>query len=269
MSITYKTKEDIARICESGAILGAILEDTAKRVSPGVDTLDLDAYAENCIRSAGGAPAFKGYRHGGAGGAYPATLCVSVNDVVVHGIPQKGVVLQEGDIVSLDIGMQWPVGKSKIRGVFTDTALSVPVGKISKDDTLLLERTYAALLVGIKAAQLGKSVANIGKKIEQNLEPFSYGIVRDLCGHGVGYAVHEEPNVPNYFEPYLQNIKLVSGLVIAIEPMITRGTYRVVTDADSWTIRTADGSRAAHFEHTIIITPDGPIVATKRPNESF
>lgn len=262
-----KTDEALITIREGGKLLGQILEKVAGVVRPGITTLALSDLAEKLIREAGGRPSFLGYKISAHGTAYPAGLCVSVNDEVVHGIPRAKRVLQDGDVVGLDIGMEWPYNKNK-NGFYTDTAVSVAVGKISKEDSALMSATYAALLAGIQAAAPHKTVADISRAIESVLKPYGYGIVRDLVGHGVGYAVHEDPPVPNFVDKRLSPVLLVPGMVLALEPMVNRGGGAVETAADGWTVRTRDHSRSAHFEHTIIITDSGADIVTLRPLEA-
>ncbi|MCX6781255.1 MAG: type I methionyl aminopeptidase [Candidatus Magasanikbacteria bacterium] len=213
-----KSEEAIAKIREGGKLLGEILEKVSLIVKPGLSTKALDEFAEALIIAAGGRPAFLGYKISSQIPSYPATLCVSVNDEVVHGIPRADHLLKEGDIVGLDIGMEWPYKKGGPAGFYTDTAMTVPVGKISKEDELLLERTRGALFAGIAAAKAGGDVRDISRATENYLKPFGYGIVEDLVGHGVGYAVHEEPQVPNYLHRRAQSVPLVPNMVLALEP---------------------------------------------------
>ncbi len=263
-----KTKTDISAILEGGAILGEILEYLGTLVKPGVTGLDIDTEAEARIRAAGGVPAFKGYGEGG-NGPFPGTICFSINDEVVHGIPTAKKVIKAGDVVKVDIGMEYGSrsGKDKGRGYFTDTAITVIAGKADEPTKQLLVDTYDSLMLGIAAAQSGNTILDISTAIEGYLKPKKYGIVRDLVGHGVGYEVHEDPRVPNYIDKTLGSWKLEPGLVIAIEPMVTMGDWRVRLAKDGWGIVTKDGSMSAQFEHTVVITKDGPVIATKRPSE--
>lgn len=254
--------------------MGEILEKLAGMIKPGVSAWDIDVEAERMIVEAGGKPAFKGYRGRRSDPPFPSTVCFSINEELVHGIARKDKLVKDGDIVSLDIGMQWPRNKKQeIRnknsdGFFTDTALTVAVGKIPKEVQKLMEVTRESLEVGIRAAQVGKTVADIGRAIEQYVhKQGKYGIVRDLVGHGVGHAVHEEPRVPNYYDADLETWILQPGVVIAIEPMITLGSHDVSVARDGWTIYTVDKSLNAHFEHTIVISEKGPVVVTRRPGE--
>lgn len=285
-----KSKQDITNLKKSGAIMGEILAELAKRCRPGMSSWEIDRVAEEMIIKAGGRPAFKGYQTTAASYPFPSTICASFNEELVHGIPRHERVLKDGDIFSIDIGMEWPafasstssvrprahgrevgasMGKARAgQGVITDTAITVAVGSISDEAQKLLAVTKQALEEGIKAAQPGNSVASIGKAIETYVKSQGkYGIVRDLVGHGVGHNVHEDPYIPNYYDRALEAVKLEPGMVIAIEPMISLGGHKVVTMADGWTIKTADNSPSAHFEHTIIITKRGNVVATRRPDE--
>lgn len=258
-----KKPDEIEKILEGGKIMGEILEYLGSLVRPGLSAAELDAIAEKMIIKAGGRPAFKGYKTRFNEPAFPSTICASVNHELVHGIAHKQKMLKDGDIFSIDIGMEYPAKN----GFYTDTAITVPVGAIEKKVQDLLDATYDALMIGIHAARAGNTVADIGAAIEQYIVPKEYGIVRDLVGHGVGHAVHEEPRVPNFYDKEMEAWVLKPGVVIAIEPMITLGSYEVETEADDWTISTIDRSLNAHFEHTIIITEDGPMIATKRPSE--
>lgn len=254
MTVIIKTPEQIKLIREGGKILADVLKKVSKKVAPGVSTYELDKYAYDFIKEEGGTPAFLNYRPEGAPKAFPATICISVNNEVVHGIPTKTRILKEGDIVSLDLGL-------KYKGLFTDHAVTVPVGKISKKDQELLNDTKKALEIGIWAAKGGATVGNIGHAIESFVNR-KYGIVRELSGHGVGVKIHEDPYVPNYGKKG-KGQKLIPGMIIAIEPMLNIGKDHIVNADDDWTIKTADGTRSAHFEHTILITEGDAEVLTK------
>ncbi len=247
-----KSKKEIEIIREGGVILNKILRKTAALVKPGVSTSELDKFAEKEIIAAGGRPSFKNY--GEDGNFFPASLCTSVNDVVVHGIPSKKAILKEGDIIGLDIGMQY-------KGLFTDTAITVVVGEVSKDIQKLLDVTQQALAAGIKAAKFGNRIGDISAAVEKVAELGDYGVVRDLVGHGVGYDVHEAPQVPNYGKAGT-GMELVEGMVLAIEPMFNLGGYKVVFEDDGWTISTFDGKPSAHFEHTVVVTKKGGDILT-------
>lgn len=255
--------------------MGEILRDLEKMIKPGMTGLEIDQKAESMILDAGGVPAFKGYRGRKSDPPFPTTICFSMNQELVHGIASADKIIKDGDLVSIDIGMRWPVtghktSDQKYDGYFTDTALTVSVGKVSAEDKKLLLVTKQALEIGIKTCQSGNTVGDIGKAIQAYVESQgNYGIVRDLVGHGVGHAVHEDPRVPNYYDKSLDKWILRPGVVIAIEPMIALGHHSVEVGFDGWTIEMADKSRCAHFEHTIVITKDGPIVATRRPGEKI
>lgn len=259
-----KTRDEINQIIQGGKIVGRILETLEKTAKAGMSTYEVDKLAEELILEAGGIPAFKNYKNHPKDTAFPCTICASVNDELVHGIARKDVVLKDGDIFKIDIGMQYP----KNNGYFTDTAVTVAIGTVDPKAAELMRVTKASLEEGIKAARPGNSVADIGKAIERYIKSQgNYGIVRDLVGHGVGHEVHEEPRVPNYYDKHLEKFKLRAGMVIAIEPMVALGGWGVETGDDGWTIVMGDGSQCAHYEHTVIITDRGPIVATRRPGE--
>jgi methionyl aminopeptidase len=254
MSVIIKTPKEIEIIREGGKILAKVLAQTAKKVLPGISTYELDKYAFDLIKKEGGTPAFLNYKPEGAPSAFPSTICISVNNEIVHGIPLKSRILKEGDIVSLDLGL-------KYKGLFTDHAVTVPVGKISAKDKQLIEDTRKALEIGIWAARGGATVGDIGYAIESFVNK-RYGIVRELAGHGVGKEIHEDPYIPNYGKVG-KGQKLIPGMIVAIEPMLNIGKDYIVTDDDNWTIKTADGTRSAHFEHTILITEGDAEVLTK------
>ncbi len=262
MSLTKKPDE-LKLIQEGGQRIGAILEKLAKMAAPGVTLAQLDTEAERLIIEAGGVPSFKGYKARTGDTPFPSTICACVNEELVHAPGNRARALGASDILSIDIGMRWPAEN----GFFTDTALTVPLGPVKKEVELLLERTQKALEIGMAKVRPGKSVADIGRAIENYLKPFGYGIVRALVGHGVGYKVHEPPQVPNYYQKALENVKIESGMVLALEPMVTLGTHEVKTLDDGWTIVPADDSLCAHFEHTVIATDGDPMVVTRRPDE--
>jgi methionyl aminopeptidase len=219
-------------------------------VQPGISTGELDRFAESRCKDLGVKPAFKGY-HG-----FPACVCISVNDEVVHGIPSKKRVLQAGDIVGMDFGVIYD-------GWFGDSARTVPVGNVSKEALDLMARTEESLRRGIDQARAGNRIFDIGHAIQNYVEGFGYGVVREFVGHGIGRALHEEPQVPN-FGPRGKGLALKEGMVLAIEPMINAGSHEVRVLSDGWTAVTADRSLSAHFEHTVAITPEGPRVLTER-----
>jgi methionyl aminopeptidase len=244
----FKEQQEISDLRTSGKISAQALRHVATLVRSGVTTQALNDAAEEFIRSHGGRPTFLGF-HG-----YPASICISVNEEVVHGIPSPTTILKTGDIVSLDIGVDY-------HGAFSDHAITVGVGTISDEAQALLDATAVSLKKGIAAARFGNRVGDIGHAVDSFLAPQGYGVVRQLCGHGVGRAVHEPPEIPNYGRPHT-GPKLALGQVIAIEPMVTLGSWEVDTLDDGWTIVSSDGSLAAHFEHTIMITQDGPEIIT-------
>lgn len=247
-----KTENEIAFIAEGGQLLGQILQRTAKLVRPGISTYELNEFAEREILKTGGKPSFVGY--GSKKNPFPAGLCTSINDAVVHGIPSEKDILEEGDLVGLDIGMQY-------KGFFTDTAITVPVGKISTQAQKLMETTRQCLVNAIAVAKPGNTTGDIGYAIQTLAESAGFSVVTDLVGHGVGYAVHEDPAVPCYGEPG-SGEKLYEGMVIAIEPMVCEKLPKIYFDSDGWTIRTSDGGLASHFEHTVVITKTGAKVLT-------
>ncbi|MDP9248926.1 MAG: type I methionyl aminopeptidase [bacterium] len=261
MGIIIKTPAEIEIIREGGRRLATVLYKVRDRIASGISTKDLDIYAEKLIREMGDEPAFLGYRPEGARIPFPATLCISVNDEVVHGIPRKSRILKEGDLVSIDLGI-------KHKGFFTDMALTAPVGKVSDAEMKLLAATEESLHEGIKAARAGSTVGDIGYAIEsfvkaqQKEQGYKYGIVEVLAGHGVGYKIHEDPFIPN-FGKRGKGAKLVPGMVVALEPMLNLGTKEVTMDDDEYTFRTADGKKSAHFEHTILITEGEPEILTQ------
>lgn len=254
MTVIIKTQKQINDIREGGKILAKVLAKVAKKVAPGISTYDIDQYAYKIIKDGGDEPAFLNYRPIGAPKAFPASICISVNNEIVHAIPSKTRILKEGDIVSLDLGI-------KHKGLFTDHAVTVPVGKISKKDQQLLDATKKALEIGIWAAQGGATVGDIGHAIESFVNR-KYGIVRELAGHGVGVKLHEDPYIPNYGKKG-KGQKLIPGMIVAIEPMLNIGKDDIVVGDDTWAIKTADGTRSAHFEHTILITEGDAEILTK------
>ncbi len=254
--ITIKTKEEIEILAEGGKRLAFILQKLAKMVAPGVSTKELDTCAQELALAGGDTPSFLHYQPDGAKRPYPASLCVSLNDEVVHGIPnEKSRKLKDGDIVSLDMGIVH-------KGLITDSAVTVIVGKGDAQARKLLKVTRDALQKGIEAARGGNRVGDIGNAIETFVAPHGFSHAEGLAGHGVGYAVHEDPYVPNTGKAG-EGVVLKAGMVIAIEPMLNEGTGKIKLDQDGYTFRTRDGKRSAHFEHTIVITDGEPIVLTK------
>ncbi len=244
-----KSPREIEIMARGGKILRTTLEHMRAAVRPGITTFEIDALAEAFIRShAGAEPAFKGLY------GFPGSVCISINEEVVHGIPSKKRVLNEGDIVSLDFGV-------KLDGMYTDSAITVPVGQVDETTQRLLDITERSLAAGIAAATPDNHVGDIGAAIQSLVEAEGFSIVRELVGHGVGFSPHEEMQIPNYGKPK-RGKKLVAGLTIAIEPMVNVGTAKTRTLADKWTVVTADAKRSAHFEHTVAILEDGPRVLT-------
>ena len=239
MGIIIKSDREIAIMRRAGRILGTVLEELKLRLKAGMKTAELDALAEEMLRKMGAEPSFKGYR------GFPASLCVSVNEEIVHGIPGARV-LREGDLVSLDIG-------DVLDGFQADAAVSVGVGKIADETRALIEATEAALAAGIAAAKNGKRLGDIGAAVQTLAEGRGYSLVREYAGHGIGRDMHEEPSVPNYGRPG-SGVLLKKGMTLALEPMLNMGTWRTKVGADAWTVSTADGKLSAHAEHTIAIT---------------
>jgi len=250
--ILIKSKKEIDYIRESCRIVAETLQLLKANVKPGITTLELDKIAEDYIRSNNGLPAFKGYSQGGAPG-FPGSICSSVDDEVVHGIPSSRT-LKVGEIVSLDIGVLK-------NGFFGDAALTVAVGNISDDKTKLMEVTERSLQLGIEQAIAGNKVHDISNAVQVYVEANGFSIVRDLCGHGVGKFLHEDPSIPNFGRKGT-GPKLKNGMTLAIEPMVNAGKYDVIAAKDGWTIITADGSTSAHFEHTILINNNLPEILT-------
>jgi methionyl aminopeptidase len=247
-----KSAREIEIMRRSGKITSSVLAELLRSVRPGMTLREVDRMAERGIRERGGIPTFKGY-HG-----FPASICASVNEVVVHGIPGDRI-LAEGDILSIDIG-------TTFEGYVSDSAATVPVGNVSAAAERLMRVTQECLMLGIAQMQKGNRLSDIGHAVQQHAERNGYGVVRALVGHGVGKQMHEEPQVPNWGEAG-RGITLKPGLVLAIEPMITEGDYDVETLGDGWTVVTADGKLAAHFEHTIALTEDGPRILTLREHD--
>jgi methionyl aminopeptidase len=247
--IQLKSTREIDLMAAGGKILAATVQMLRREVRPGMSTLDLDAIAEAFIRSHRGAtPAFKGLY------GFPGTLCTSINNEIVHGIPSKKRVLNDGDIISIDVGVGF-------EGYFTDSATTVPVGSVDDETRRLLDVTERSLAAGIAAAVPGNHLGDIGAAVQGVVEAAGFSVVRDLVGHGIGVEFHEEPQVPNYGKPK-RGLKLVPGLTLAIEPMVNIGGPTTRTLSDKWTIVTVDGSRSAHFEHTVAITESGHRVLT-------
>lgn len=247
--VTLKTPQELALMREAGRIVARALALVQREAKPGVSTAALDRMAEDLIRSANAVPSFKGY-HG-----FPATLCTSINDEIVHGIPSETRVLRQGDVLKIDCGAIY-------KGWHGDSAISVVVGKGKNSAVRLVDATCEALVRGIAAIRPGGRVTDIGDAVESYARSQGYQVVREYCGHGIGRLLHEEPAVPNY-GPAGEGPRLNPGLVLAIEPMLNAGTWRTSPQPDGWTVKTFDGKLSAHFEHTVAITEEGPLILTQ------
>ena len=234
----------------AGRLVGEVLTELAQKVVPGISTAELDEAAERRITAAGATPAFKGY-HG-----YPATICASINDEVIHGIPSGRRVLREGDIISIDVG-------ASLDGYYGDSAITLPVGHVTEEAATLLRVTEDALLKAIDQVRPGGRVSDVSHAVQQHVEAFGFSVVREFVGHGIGQQMHEEPQVPNYGEPG-RGPRLAEGMVLAIEPMVNAGKPAVKVLSDGWTAVTRDKSLSAHFEHTVAVTADAPWILTSR-----
>lgn len=247
-------KNKLVNFLKSGEILNESLTETANAVKPGVTLMALNDIAEESIRKKGGRPSFLNYSSDGSKN-FPASLCISVNDAVVHGIPKSGVSLRDGDIVSLDLGVEFG-------GMYTDMALTIIVGKAkNRSDSNLIEATRKSLYEAITCSQQGSRIGDIGNAIEETANKYGFCVVKSLVGHGIGESPHQDPQVPNYGKKGTGEV-LCEGMALAIEPMLVNGTAEVYTDADGWTVRTRNGKNSAHFEKTILITKGEPIIVT-------
>ena len=254
--MSIKSRNEIAIMQEGGRKHAQILSELKSLIAPGVSTLILEETAVALIKASGGKPAFLGYKPTGARRVFPAALCVSINNEIVHGIPNEAErILKEGDVVSLDLGFSY-------KDLITDAAVTVPCGAVDDEGRELIQATREALEAGIRAALPGNHIGDIGAAISAVVKKTKFSLAKDLAGHGVGYSVHEEPYVPNVGEKG-EGVKLLPGMVIAIEPMINAGSRDIRVLRDGYTIVTKDGSRSAHFEHTVAITEDGNIVLTQ------
>ena len=248
-----KTNNEIKIMREANRIIAVILTEIEEKIKPGVSTYELDLWAEERILGLNAKPGFKGYLYGNR--MFPATLCTSINEEVVHGIPSKTRLLKEGDIIGIDVGCIY-------KGFYGDGAYTYAVGKVSDEAEHLMDTCEKALYAGIEKATKGNRVSDISIAIDRFVSPKGYGIVRDLTGHGVGRNLHEEPQILNY-DDGKKGRKLKENMTLAIEPMINSGTYKVRTLNDNWTVVTEDGGLSAHYEHTIAITPNGPEILTR------
>jgi len=243
MEIILRLPDEIEKARASNRIVAEVLSRLRERIKPGVKTKDLDKFAEEIAEKRGAQPAFKGYR------GYPHSLCISINEEVVHGMPSKRV-LQEGDIVSLDFGIYY-------QGFYGDSAITLPVGKVSEKALRLMQVTERSLYAGIEQARAGNRLGDISAAVQTVVEDAGFSVVRDFVGHGIGRNLHEEPQIPNFGKKG-RGIELKSGMILAIEPMVNEGEYKVRVLADGWTVVTRDGSLSAHFEHSVVITDNGP-----------
>ena len=246
--ISLKSPKELEQLGQSGKILAAVMRQIEKSIRPGITTLDIDRLSEELIFKNNATAAFKGYK------GFPATACVSINEEVVHGIPSPRVIL-EGDIISIDLGVNY-------QGYFSDMAVTLPVGKVDQKKKKLIEVTKRSLDLGIKQARVGNNLTDISHSIQSFVEAQGFSVVRQFVGHGIGAALHEDPEVPNFETPGAGTI-LKSGMVLAIEPMINMGTWECFILGNGWTAVTKDGAASAHFEHTVAITDKGPVILTR------
>ena len=246
--VVLKTSRELKAMRDAGRISSQALKLAGEAVEPGVSTLEIDRIVRKYIEGQGATPSFLNY------GGFPASACISVNDVVIHGIPRKHQILKQGDIVSIDVGAFY-------EGFHGDNAWTFPCGEVSKEAQDLMDVTRESLFEGINAARPGNRLGDIGSAVQRYVEARGYSVVRDFVGHGVGAELHEDPSVPNYGTPG-RGVRLLPGMTIAIEPMVNQGVHTVETLSDNWSVVTSDGKLSAHFEHTMAITPDGPVILT-------
>ena len=246
--VVLKTSRELKAMREAGRISANALKLAGEAVEPGITTWEIDEIVRKYIEGQGAVPSFLGY------GGFPASVCISVNNVVIHGIPRKNQILKQGDIVSIDVGAFY-------EGFHGDNAWTFPCGEVSKEAQALMDVTRESLFKGINAARPGNRLGDIGSAVQRYVEARGYSVVRDFVGHGVGAELHEDPSVPNYGTPG-RGVRLLPGMTIAIEPMVNQGVHTVETLSDNWSVVTSDGKLSAHFEHTIAITPDGPVILT-------
>ncbi len=249
-TIIVKTPEEIEIMYRANQIVAGVLSLLEERIRPGLTTLKLDRWAEEYCRDHGSEPAFKGYR------GFPGSLCVSINEQVVHGIPSRKVVIREGDIVSVDFGVRY-------QGFYGDSAITIPVGEISPLKRRLLEVTRESLEKAIAQVQVGNRIADISRAVQTHAEQHGFSVVRHFVGHGIGTSLHEGPEVPNYVQKQ-PSPRILEGMVVAIEPMVNAGTHKVKVLADRWTVVTKDRKPSAHFEHSVAATKEGPLVLSSR-----
>jgi methionyl aminopeptidase len=253
--ILVKTSDEIKLMHEANQIVAEVLCMLQNTVTPGISTYELDQMAEGLCRKRNSTPAFKGY-HG-----FPASLCVSLNEEVVHGIPSRRRKLKKGDILSVDFGVYY-------KGFYGDSAVTIPVGKIKNETHKLLRATHRSLELAIEQVIIGNRVSDISKAVQVYVESKGYSVVRQFVGHGIGNSLHEGPEIPNYVQKNGQSPRLIEGMVLAIEPMVNLGTHKVKVLGDGWTVVTADKKPSAHFEHSVAVTADGPLVLSSRDNFS-
>lgn len=252
MAVIKKSPAQIECMKEAGRVSAKVLRLAGGIIKPGISTLEIDQFIERMIRMEGAIPGFKGLY------GFPGSACISVNDAIVHGIPSASVILKEGDIVSIDTG-------ATVDGWVGDNAWTFPVGKISEEKQRLLDVTEKCMWAGLDAARVGNRLGDIGAAVQSIAEAAGYGVVREYVGHGIGRSMHEDPNVPNYGRRHT-GLKLEEGMILAIEPMINMGTHRTKEGSDGWIVYTADGKPSAHFEKTVAITKDGPVITTIEPD---
>jgi methionyl aminopeptidase len=253
-SITVKTAAEIEIMQHANRIVAGVLSLLQKNMKAGLTTMQMDKWAEEYCRDHGAEPAFKGYR------GFPGSLCISINEQVVHGIPSTKVKLSEGDIVSVDFGTRY-------KGFYGDSAVTIPVGRISEENEKLLTVTREALEQGINQVRVGNRISDISRAVQEHAEKYGFSVVRQFVGHGIGTSLHEGPEVPNYVQKQASP-RILDGMVVAIEPMVNAGTHKVKVLKDGWTVITADRKPSAHFEHSVAATADGPLVLSRREEET-
>jgi methionyl aminopeptidase len=254
MNITIKSKEEIEIMKKAGKEMARIMDEIGKLVKPGVDTMTLDKLAEELVFRFGGKPAFKGFNSGEVN-PYPATICASINDEVVHGIPAKNVILKNGDLLKIDIGMEY-------QNFFIDMARTFPVGNINSEAKKIMEVTEQSFWQGLKVLKPGVKLMEYSKVVENHVKKNGFSVVRNLVGHGVGRALHEDPQVPNYYDYRMPNPRLKAGMTLALEPMVNVGTHETYIGKDGWVFKTQDGKLSAHYENTVLIKDGGVEVLT-------
>lgn len=253
MSIHIKTESEIEIMRRAGKLLAEVMKEIEKEIRPGIDTMQLDKLATELVFARGAEPAFKGY--GDEHNPFPATICASVNDEIVHGIPKETMVLNEGDVLKIDIGL-------KLEGYFADMARTFAIGKVSQEAQKLIEATEKSFWKGIKNLKEGAMLSDYSKTVQQTVEEAGFSVVKNLVGHGIGTELHAEPQVPNYFEKGYRDIELQAGMTLALEPMVNEGEFRTVLAKDGWAFCTADSKLSAHYENTVLITKNGVEVLT-------